>query len=94
MDEPPQPNTSVATAEAEAAALRALADAPVEVVAELGRVVLRGEEVLGLVRGAVLALGGRTMEVTLRVGDRPFARGELVPVDGALAVRVSERLGP
>jgi flagellar motor switch/type III secretory pathway protein FliN len=72
-----------------------LAAAPVEVVAEVGRIVLRGEEVLALGPGAVLMLGGpRTAEVTLRVGDELWAEGELVDVDGALAVRVTRALRP
>jgi type III secretion protein Q len=67
-----------------------LAAAPVEVVAEVGRVVLRGDEVLGLGPGVVLSLGGpRVDQVTLRVGDQDWAEGELVEVDGALAVRVT-----
>jgi type III secretion protein Q len=70
-----------------------LAAAPVEVVAEVGRVVLRGDEALGLGRGSVLTLGGpRTAEVTLRVGDQLWAEGELVDVEGALGVRVTRVL--
>jgi flagellar motor switch/type III secretory pathway protein FliN len=72
-----------------------LAAVPVEVVAELGRIVLRGDEVLGLAPGVVLSLGGpRTSEVTLRVGDQDWAEGELVDVDGALAVRVTRVVRP
>ena len=37
-----------------------LGAASIEVVAELGRVTLRGDEVLGLAPGAVLALGNGT----------------------------------
>jgi type III secretion protein Q len=72
-----------------------LAAAPVEVIAEVGRVVLRGDEALGLGRGSVLTLGGpRTAEVTLRVGDQLWAEGELVDVEGALGVRVTRVLRP
>jgi flagellar motor switch/type III secretory pathway protein FliN len=68
-----------------------LAAAPVEVVAEIGRVVLRGDEVMGLTRGHVLTLGGaRPTNVSLRVGDKVWARGELIDVDGELGVRVVE----
>jgi flagellar motor switch/type III secretory pathway protein FliN len=68
----------------------ALAAAPVEVVAEVGRIVLRGDEVLGLGPGVVLSMGGpRVDEVTLRVGGQVWAEGELVDVEGALAVRVT-----
>jgi type III secretion system YscQ/HrcQ family protein len=66
---------------------------PVEVVAELARLKLRGEEVLGLVVGTVLTLPGRGNEVSLRVSGELFAQGELVDVDGELGVRVT-RLVP
>jgi len=66
-----------------------LAAASIEVVAELGRVELRGEEVLGLAPGAVLALGARRDRVALRVGGELWADGELVDVDGELGVRIT-----
>jgi flagellar motor switch/type III secretory pathway protein FliN len=68
-----------------------LAAAPLEVVAEVGRLTLRGDEVLGLAPGAVLMLGGaRSTLVALRVGGELWAEGELVDVDGELAVRVTK----
>jgi flagellar motor switch/type III secretory pathway protein FliN len=68
-----------------------LAAAPVEVIAEVGRLVLRGDEVLGLTTGAVLTLGGaRSTLVALRVGGEVWAEGELVDVDGELGVRVTK----
>jgi type III secretion system YscQ/HrcQ family protein len=69
----------------------ALAAAPVEVVAEIGRLTLRGDEVLGLAPGVVLALGTaeRTRAVVLRVGGELWAHGELVDVDGELGVRIT-----
>jgi flagellar motor switch/type III secretory pathway protein FliN len=71
-------------------AARALAAAQIEVVAEVGRVHLRGDELLGLSPGTVLALGGaRTTAVTLRIGGEAWAQGELVNVDGELGVRVT-----
>lgn len=71
-------------------AARALAGAAIEVVAELGRVVVRGDELAGLLEGAVLPLGvPRPARVDLRVGDRSWASGELVTVDGELAVRIT-----
>jgi type III secretion system YscQ/HrcQ family protein len=67
-----------------------LAEAPIEVVAELGRLVLRGEEIAGLGPGAVLALGRPgSAPVALRVGGEIWAEGELVDVDGELGVRVT-----
>jgi type III secretion system YscQ/HrcQ family protein len=72
-----------------------LAAAPVEVVAELGRVALRGDEVLGLTSGSVLPLGPRRRDlVTLRVGGRIWARGELVNIEEELGVRITEVLRP
>lgn len=66
-----------------------LAAASIEVVAELGRVSLRGDELLGLAPGAVLAVGlGRT-GVSLRVGGEVWAEGEIVDIDGELGVRVT-----
>ncbi|MES1165954.1 MAG: FliM/FliN family flagellar motor switch protein [Verrucomicrobiota bacterium] len=74
-------------------AAAALAAAPVEVVAELGRITLRGDEVLGLAPGVVLGLRvERTSAVALRVGGAIWAEGELVNVDGELGVRVTRVL--
>ena len=68
----------------------ALSDAPIEIVAELGRITLRASEVLGLAPGVVLGLRvERTSAVVLRVGGEPWAEGELVNVDGELGVRVT-----
>jgi len=66
-----------------------LSEAPIEVVAELGRISLRGEEVMGLAPGAVLALGARRDGVTLRVGGEVWADGEIVDIDGELGVRIT-----
>jgi type III secretion system YscQ/HrcQ family protein len=65
-----------------------LAAAPIEVVAELGRITLRGDELLGLAPGAVLALPGGRGGVALRVVGELWAEGEIVDVDGELGVRV------
>jgi type III secretion system YscQ/HrcQ family protein len=71
-------------------AASALAGAPVEIVAEVGRLTVRGDELVGLVEGGVLALGPRRpAEVVLRVGGRPWAHGEMVAVDDELAVRIT-----
>lgn len=74
-------------------AARALAAAPVEIVAELGRLTVRGDELAGLIEGGVLALGARRSgQVVLRVGGRPWAEGELVAIDDELAVRITTLL--
>jgi type III secretion system YscQ/HrcQ family protein len=68
-----------------------LASAPIEVVAEIGRVEIRADELLGLRPGSILALGALgPRSVDLRAGGRPWARGELVNVDGQLGVRLTE----
>ena len=66
-----------------------LAAASIEVVAELGRVSLRGDELLGLAPGAVLAMGMGRTGVSLRVGGEVWAEGEIVDIDGELGVRVT-----
>ena len=67
-----------------------LAAAPIEIVAEVGRIVLRGDQVLGLGEGSVLSLGRPGTTVDLVIGGRTWARGELVNIDGELGVRITE----
>jgi len=67
-----------------------LAAAPIEIVAELGRVTLPADEVIALRAGAVLALPSRAeARVELRIGERLWGQGELVDLDGQLAVRLT-----
>jgi len=67
-----------------------LAAAPIEIVAELARVTLAAEEVSALKAGAVLALPPRSeARIELKIGDRSWAQGELVDLDGQLAVRLT-----
>lgn len=76
-------------------ATAALAAAPIEVTAELGRITLRGEEVLGLAPGVVLTVAAeRSRAVILRAGGEIWAEGELVDVEGELGVRVTRLLRP
>lgn len=70
--------------------LAAISAAPIEIVAEVGRLTLRGDEILGLHRGSVLTLGHHGQTVDLIVGGRRWAKGELVNVDGELGVRITE----
>ena len=64
-------------------------------MAEIGRLPMRGDEVMGLVAGTVVALGERRRDmITLRVGGRAWARGELVNVDDQLGVRITELIRP
>jgi type III secretion system YscQ/HrcQ family protein len=70
--------------------LTVLAAAPIEIVAEVGRIVLRADEVAALRPGSILSLGPlRPTTVDLVVGDRVWARGELVDVEGLLGVRLT-----
>jgi type III secretion system YscQ/HrcQ family protein len=72
----------------------ALSDAPIEVVAELGRITLPAGEVLGLAPGVVLGLRvEQAGAVVLRIGGAVWAEGELVNVDGELGVRVTRLTG-
>jgi flagellar motor switch/type III secretory pathway protein FliN len=80
--------TDMATSELTGATV-ALAAAPIEVVAEVGRIRLRGDEVMGLVPGAVLTLPEGRTRVSLRIAGELLAEGELVDVDGELGVRVT-----
>jgi flagellar motor switch/type III secretory pathway protein FliN len=66
-----------------------LSAASIEVVAELGRITLRGDELLGLAPGAVLAVGAGRTTISLRVGGEVWADGEIVDIDGELGVRVT-----
>ncbi len=62
---------------------------PVLLEVELARVPLPLAELARLEPGAALPLAiDRRGLVTLRVGDRAVARGELVDVDGAVGVRI------
>jgi len=72
-----------------------LAAAPIEVVAELGRLTLPADEVTSLTAGAVLALPTKAqLHVELRIGARLWAEGELVDLDGQLAVRLTRVTAP
>jgi flagellar motor switch/type III secretory pathway protein FliN len=68
-----------------------LAAAPLEVIAEVGELVLRADEVMALQCGSVIPLKrARTRLVALKIGGKLWARGELVEVDGEMAVRLTE----
>ena len=69
--------------------LARVAEVPVELAIELGRIELRVRELAALAPGRVISarlpVGG---EVALRAGDRTVAVGELVDIEGELGVRV------
>lgn len=69
--------------------LQPVADAPLELSVEIARFTLPLAEIATLVRGEVLLTGRPIGEhVTLRVGTRAIATGEMVNVDGAIGVRI------
>ena len=73
--------------------ITALGDVPVVVRVEIGEVVMTARDWASLGRGDVVALSRRVGgPVVLRVGGVPVARGELVELDGDVAVRIVERL--
>ncbi len=68
----------------------ALDDVPIEVSAEVARFTLPLAELTHLKPGEVLTSGVALSDrVTLRVGDKVIAVGELVEVDGEIGVRVN-----
>ena len=67
----------------------AAADLPVVLDVELASVPVPLRDVARIAPGAVLLLGlDRNGHVTLRIGERAVARGELVEVEGAVGVRI------
>jgi type III secretion protein Q len=72
--------------------IEAIGEVPVVVRVELGEARMAAHEWAALGRGDVVALGRRVGEsVVLRVGGVPVARGDLVEIDGEVAVRIVER---
>lgn len=67
--------------------------APVLVEIELATVAVPFRDLARIAPGSVLPLGiDRTGRVTLRIGERTLAHGELVEVDGAVGVRIGSLL--
>lgn len=72
-------------------ALDGVFDVPVKVSAVLGKTRIRVGELMALGAGAVIPLDRKVGEpIDLYVNDRLIARGELVMVDGALGVTMTE----
>lgn len=73
------------------ASLAALAEVPVLVEAVLGGCSLTVDELLALRAGSVIEVDRRVGEpIDLVVGGRLLARGELVLIDGALGLTLTE----
>jgi flagellar motor switch/type III secretory pathway protein FliN len=86
---PLQQEESMSASGSNVDATTVLGAATIEIVAEIGRVSLRGDEVLGLAPGAVLVVGKGRPGVSLRIGGEIWADGEIVDIDGELGVRVT-----
>ena len=71
--------------------LESIYDVPVKVTAVLGKTRMNITELMSLEAGAIIELDRRVGEpIDLYVNDRLIARGELVMVDGALGVTMTE----
>lgn len=71
--------------------LAPLFDIPVTVEAVLGSATLTVDELLGLAAGSVIEVDRRVGDpIDLIVGGRLLARGELVLIDGALGLTLTE----
>ena len=67
-----------------------LSSFPIALSVEVARVSVALRDLAGLAPGGVLPLNvARDGRVTLRAGEVAVGRGELVEVDGALAVRIA-----
>lgn len=72
----------------------AVLEAPLVVRVELGQVSMTAREWAALRTGDVVETGQRIAEpVVLRGGGRELARGELVNIEGALGVRITQIIG-
>ncbi|MHA6721100.1 flagellar motor switch protein FliN [Sphingomonas sp. RS6] len=77
------------------AGLEAVHDVPVKVQAVLGRARMPIGDLLNLTSGTVLELDRRVGEpVDIFVNDRLIARGEVVLIDNALGVTLTEIVRP
>ncbi len=75
------------------ALIEAVGEVPVVVRVEIGTAQMRAREWAALSKGDVVALGRKIADpVVLRVGGIEVARGELVELDGEVAVRIVDRL--
>ena len=71
--------------------LESIYDVPVKVTAVLGKTKMNVGELMALDAGSIIELDRRVGEpIDLYVNERLIARGELVMVDGALGVTMTE----
>lgn len=88
---PVSPSQATAAAGSRAPGIAALHDVPVRVQAVLGGARIQIAELLEMRAGSVVELDRRVGEpVDVLVNERLIARGELVLVDGALGITLTE----
>ena len=89
------PTTAASASASGSAALAAVHDVPVKVQAVLGRARMPIGDLLRMQRGAVVELDRRVGEpVDVFVNDRLIARGEVVMIEHALGVTLTELVRP
>jgi flagellar motor switch protein FliN len=68
-----------------------LGDVPVEIEIELDRRVMRAREVLQLDEGSIIATGRSAGEnIDIYIGGVLFGSGEIVVIENALGVRITD----
>ncbi len=91
FDTLPVPQPAPPMANGPRPSLAPLAEVPVTVEAVLGGCTLTVNELLGLGAGSVIEVDRRVGDpIDLMVGGRLLARGELVLIDGALGITLTE----
>lgn len=90
----PPPSAVSSAQDAEAATLGLMLDLPLDVTVELGRTTMRLGEALALQAGSIIELDRLPGEsLDMHVNDRLVARGEVVVVNDALGLRITEIIG-
>jgi flagellar motor switch protein FliN/FliY len=75
--------------------LETLADIPITMTARLGRVTLTIGDILKLGPGSTVNLDREVQQpIDLIVGDKVFARGEVLVIDERFAIRIKEVIRP
>ncbi len=91
---PVRPAASAAARDSEPPTLDLMLDLPLDVTVELGRTTMQLGEALALQTGSIIELNRLPGEpLDMHVNDRLVARGEVVVVNDALGLRVTEIIG-
>lgn len=95
FDQPAAPSPGSVGSPHDVASLEAVLDVPVRVQAVLGGARVEVGELVRMHAGSVIELDRRVGEpVDILVNERLIARGELVLIDGALGVTLTEIVKP